>query len=118
MNTTQEAYLPKIKCRYILNGHQKPISCVKFSRNRKFLASSSGDKIIAIWNLTSIFQKFPTSSESQTIELRVDQLSPDCLLQLEGHKAGVSDVDWSIEDKYLCSASDDTTIKIWNAQTV
>ena len=40
------------------------------------------------------------------------------LRNLTGHTQGLSDIAWSSDSVYLASASDDTTIRIWNVQTV
>ena len=40
------------------------------------------------------------------------------LRDLTGHTQGLSDIAWSSKSVYLASASDDTTIRIWNVQTV
>ena len=37
---------------------------------------------------------------------------------ITGHKQGISDVAWSQDSKYIVSASDDKTLKIWEAATV
>ena len=37
---------------------------------------------------------------------------------ITGHKQGISDVSWSQDSKYLVSASDDKTLRIWEASTV
>ena len=37
---------------------------------------------------------------------------------LEGHGQGISDVAWSSDSQYLTSASDDKTIRIWDANIV
>ena len=37
---------------------------------------------------------------------------------LNGHTKGNSDVTWSSDSAYLASASDDTTIRIWNIDSV
>ena len=44
--------------------------------------------------------------------------SGKCERTLEGHEEGVSDVSWSVDSKLVCSASDDNTVRIWDAQTV
>lgn len=40
------------------------------------------------------------------------------LRDLIGHTQGLSDIAWSSNSVNLASASDDTTIRIWNVQTV
>jgi COMPASS component SWD3 len=39
-------------------------------------------------------------------------------MSLEGHSKGISDISWASNSKYICSASDDKTIKIWDITTV
>ena len=34
--------------------------------------------------------------------------------ELRGHEYGISDIAWSSDSKYICSASDDKTIRIWD----
>jgi len=38
--------------------------------------------------------------------------------QFKGHTQGISDISWSSDSRYICSGSDDKTIKIWDVQTV
>lgn len=37
---------------------------------------------------------------------------------ITGHKLGISDVAWSTDSKFLVSASDDKSLKIWDFNTV
>ena len=37
---------------------------------------------------------------------------------ITGHKQGISDVAWSHDSRYLVSASDDKTLRLWEAATV
>lgn len=37
---------------------------------------------------------------------------------LEGHSQGICDLAWTTDGAYLASASDDTTIRIWDVATV
>jgi WD40 repeat protein len=52
-----------------------------------------------------------------TVVLDLDAL-PAPLATLAGHAQGVSDVAWDPDGAFLASASDDTTIRIWDAATV
>lgn len=37
---------------------------------------------------------------------------------ITGHKLGISDVAWSHDSRYLVSASDDKTLRLWEVSTV
>lgn len=77
-----------------LTGHNRAVSCVKFSNDGTLLASASLDKTLIIWSSAT--------------------LSP--LHRLVGHSDGVSDLAWSSDSHYICSASDDRSLRIWSAR--
>ena len=56
----------------------------------------AADKTIKLWN-----------SESGKLERT-----------LNGHTQGISDVAWSSDSLYLCSASDDKTVRVWSITQV
>ena len=60
------------------------------------LVPTAADKTIKIWN---------------ALDGKYEQT-------LEGHAKGISDISWSSDSKYICSASDDKSIKIWDVATV
>lgn len=76
--------------------HSRAVSCVRFSPCGRFLATASLDGTVALLS-TSNFAVIAT---------------------LRGHAAGVSDLSWSTESYYLCSASDDRTLRIWDIRPV
>jgi WD40 repeat protein len=42
----------------------------------------------------------------------------ELIRNLSGHTKGLSDIAWSADGVYLASASDDTSIRIWNVDSV
>jgi COMPASS component SWD3 len=107
---------PNYELRHTLRGHTMSISAVKFSPDGKLLASCGAsihegkiiryliflcrvlgaEKVVKIWN--------PENG--------------DFIRDLSGHTQGLSDIAWSSDSTFLASASDDTTIRIWNVERV
>ena len=77
-----------------LTGHTDRIYFVTVSPDGKTIASSSKDKTIRIWNISSGKN-----------------------ITLEGHSAKVNSVLFSKDGMKIVSASDDKTIRIWNPYT-
>jgi WD40 repeat protein len=120
-----------------LIGHTTSVFNLVLERNRDLLISSSGDKSVLIWNLTSntfifnltghtsgirglkliSFDTLATGSGDGT--LKVWNLTMGTLIKtLPGH---TSAIEWSVDmlsDKQtIVSGSQDKTIKLWNLQT-
>ena len=47
-----------------------------------------------------------------------DYQSGKDLVTFKGHSQGISDVAWSPTNSYICTASDDQTIQVWDVETV
>lgn len=77
-----------------LGNHAKPINCIRFSRDGRFLASASDDKTIGIFDVTEDYQK------------RI----------FKGHTGEVNSLAFSPDGKILLSGSNDCTIKLWDAE--
>uniref|UniRef100_A0A0K0D766 WD_REPEATS_REGION domain-containing protein n=1 Tax=Angiostrongylus cantonensis TaxID=6313 RepID=A0A0K0D766_ANGCA len=87
--------LPNYSLLMTLNGHEKPISSLKFSPNGVYLASGSAEPTIRVW----------FANDGKLMQT------------LTEHKTGINDVAWSPDSLFLASASDDKTVKIWEVET-
>ncbi|BAF21969.1 COMPASS-like H3K4 histone methylase component WDR5B [Oryza sativa Japonica Group] len=76
--------------------HSRAVSCVRFSPCGRLLATASLDGTVALLSPSSLA----------------------AIATLRGHADGVSDISWSTDSFYLCSASDDRTLRIWDVRPV
>ena len=67
---------------------------VRFSPCSRYLLSTSSDQTLLLW----------------------DAVSGKCLRQFVGHTRGVNDVSWGADGSFFASASDDTTVRIWDVE--
>jgi len=118
-------------------GHEGVVTCVKFSRNNYFLASSSTDSTAKFWNIgtgkcmatlkghTDIVnyvdmgaaaKYIVTAGNDKTVKVW-DAIEQKCLFTLEGHTDNVTcaEYDWSGEQ--IITTSADNTCRLWNAKT-
>lgn len=76
--------------------HTRAVSCVRFSPCGRLLATASLDGTVALLSPSSLA----------------------VIATLRGHTDGVSDLSWSTDSFYLCSASDDRTLRIWDFRPI
>ncbi|KAK1994511.1 WD40 repeat-like protein [Colletotrichum falcatum] len=87
---------PRFEEQQVMSGHAgKPVSQVRISPDGRWIASSSADGTIKLW----------------------DAATGEHMDTLVGHMAGVSCVAWSPDSGTLASGSDDKAIRLWDRVT-
>ncbi|MDJ0775340.1 MAG: WD40 repeat domain-containing protein, partial [Mastigocoleus sp. MO_167.B18] len=91
----------------IIKGHESnDIRGFWLSSNNKILASSSSDNSIKIWKLEEVFKQY---QNNQTIKQ-----DDKTVTVLKGHTDSVNRVEISNDNKFIVSASEDGTVRVWD----
>jgi WD40 repeat protein len=90
--------------RATLEGHSGPISCLVWSPDGKTVASGSDDKTVKLWDVAS--GRLVASLQDHALQSRAGGPS---------HGGAVRYLAWSLDGKTIASASDDKTVKLWEA---
>jgi COMPASS component SWD3 len=91
-------------CTSSLEGHDQSVSYLSFSPDGKQLASCSSDQSVIIWN---------PHQQGQLVR----RIGKESAGDLGAHDRGISCVAWSPDGGLLCTASDDQTLRLWEAET-
>ena len=78
-----------------LDGHQKDVTAIAFSKDGKHIASGAQDGSIMIW----------------------EALTGNAVMQMDGHVDAIENLTFTPDDQRLISSSDDATMKIWDIRT-
>ncbi|MEG4112488.1 MULTISPECIES: WD40 domain-containing protein [unclassified Microcoleus] len=122
-----------VKERNRLEGHTDTIRDISFSPDGKFIASSSKDKTVKLWNrdgsekkpalqgkYRNEFTSVAFSPDSQIIaagnkdnKIYLWRLNGTLITTLEGHRDWVTNIRFSPDGKTIVSASRDNSVRLW-----
>ncbi|MEG4446326.1 hypothetical protein QUB47_31080 [Microcoleus sp. AT9_B5] len=122
-----------VKERNRLEGHTDTITDISFSPDGKFIASSSKDKTVKLWNrdgsekkpalqgkYENEFTSVAFSPDSQIIaagnkdnKIYLWRLNGTSIKPLTGHSDGVTNIRFSPDGKTIVSASRDNSVRLW-----
>ena len=88
----------------LLQDHTSDVNMCLFSPNGQLLASASSDKTVRIFEIQSARDVSPSLSDKHTQSH-----------ELRGHQESISSIAFSQDGNYLVSASDDGTLRVYDA---
>lgn len=96
------------KCRRHLRGHTDDVTAVCFSPDGMKIASASKDRTVSLWCTNKDWRStLPTllAPSKESVKL------------FKGHSLPINAVSFSPDGRFVVSASDDRTARVWNIET-
>ncbi|ODQ65012.1 WD40 repeat-like protein [Nadsonia fulvescens var. elongata DSM 6958] len=97
--------LPSI-CMYTFHDTNETLNCIEFSPDSNLAASGFSDSFIKVWNL-----------KGKPLQSVVIDDEPSMNKRLKGHSGAVFGLDFSPDNRYLLSCSEDRTVRLWSMET-
>ena len=94
----------------VLSHHTSSVNCVRWSYSGKFLASSSDDTFVMLWELQP---GMPSTTPFGSTPSGACLENWNRVLCFRGHTSDVVDLAWAPRDDMLASCSVDNTVRVW-----
>lgn len=103
-------------CLHILEGHNESVEFIRFSHNGKWAITASSDCTVRIWSVESgdcvgILDDSPKKMQKKRYG---DYWIYDGRLYQPGHSAVIWTAEFSPDDQYVITTSNDGYVKIWD----
>ncbi|GMR44298.1 hypothetical protein PMAYCL1PPCAC_14493, partial [Pristionchus mayeri] len=95
----EEANMEKYRCVHTMHGHTMEVLAVEWSWDGRFLASSSMDQTVVVWNALKLPEKVVVLDASR-----------------DGHTGPVKGLSFDPIGKYLASQSQDKSVRVWSME--
>ncbi|MBV5349957.1 hypothetical protein JZU71_02010, partial [bacterium] len=92
----------------VLRGHSGPVYSLAFSADNHWLVSAGDDAAPRLWDI---------SAQSELLKPEQEISAYEMIASLGGHTKGINALSFNSDGTQLASASDETTIRLWNFQT-
>lgn len=114
---TDQKHDTKTKLLAVLRDHTKPINCVRFSPDGKYLATGGDDGMVFLW------QKVRCFGQPSTFGIPDHALQPNHPVQrwqsktFSGHAGDITGVSWYPDSTKIASSSIDGIIYVWDIKS-
>jgi transcription initiation factor TFIID subunit 5 len=115
------AALPSICC-YTFHNTRDGLNSLDMSDDGMLIAGGFSDSYLKIWNLSSSAddeqqQRPALPSKNTRHDMKTDQPLPNASVKLVGHSGPVYSSSFGPDNRYLISASEDKTARLWSMDT-
>ena len=95
-------------CQYTLHNTYDTLSCLNMSPNASLMSAGFTDSIIKLWNVKGTPVGAPPYYKPS---------DPSLPVKFVGHSGPVYKTSFTPDNKYMISASQDSTVRLWSLQT-